>query len=74
MAKVMITCECGCSHGLEYGGGKVDKALLTRTCFKCQRVIHLKVDDDFQTVAEAGIEKPVEQPAPKKRGRKPKPK
>ena len=74
MPKVMTTCECGCSHGLEYGGGKIDKALLTRVCFICKRTLTLRIEEGSGEPAAVEKEVVAKKPAPKKRGRKPKPK
>lgn len=80
MARITTKCSCGCEHILEYGGGgKIEKSLLTKTCFKCNNKVQFTFNEDMilESPALAAEEKPtkentIDKSAPKKRGRKPK--
>ena len=72
MARIQTTCECGCVHGIEYGGGKIEKVLLTRTCFVCKKTVSFQdIDTSEEKAVYAAEEKPKksEEKATRKRGR-----
>lgn len=72
MARIQTTCECGCVHGIEYGGGKIEKVLLTRKCFVCKKTVSFAdLDISEEKVVHAAEEKPKKDDtkAVRKRGR-----